>query len=77
MTRAATLSAGTDDVDAGRPTSVDLFLRDARTIAFAAADHGEYPLCERLKLMAKDRLPAVDSAEYERVMRQVARIAGV
>jgi hypothetical protein len=56
---------------------LDAFMRDARTISFAAADHGTWRLYERLKGMLEARCPALDSREYEWATQKLARMAGV
>lgn len=57
--------------------AIEVFIRDARAIAFRSADHGSYALYERLKGLAAARLPGIDSAQYERVVRELARVSGV
>jgi len=56
---------------------VDAFMRDARAIAFVAADHGTHSLYERLKGMFVASFPDASSSEYEWAMQRLARMAGV
>ena len=56
---------------------MDAFFRQASTIAFVAADHGTHSLYERLKRIFVARFPEASSAEYERAMQRLARLAGV
>lgn len=53
------------------------FLREARTIAWMAADHGSWALYERLKAEYQRRFPSHDWREHEAVTLKLARIAGV
>lgn len=53
------------------------FMREARTIAFRAADHGSHRLYERLKGMYLARFQDHPPALYERTCRELAKMAGV
>lgn len=53
------------------------FMDTARAIAFNAADHGTHRLYERLKGSYQVQLPEHDHETYERVTRELARLAGV
>ena len=56
---------------------LDAFIREARVIAFHAADHGSWRLYERLKATYQARFPEHDHVQHERTVRELARIAGV
>ena len=55
----------------------EAFLRFARGIAFHSPDHGTHRLYERIKGLARVELPDTTPDEYQRLMREIARIAGV
>jgi hypothetical protein len=56
---------------------METFMRQARVISFAAADHGSYALFERLKSMYQAQFPEHDSRQYEATTLKLARMAGV
>jgi hypothetical protein len=47
------------------------------TVAFRAADHGQWSLYERLKSWYVREFPDADHVEYEAAMRRIAKMAGV
>lgn len=56
---------------------LDEFMRQARVIAFAAADHGSWALYERLKALYQAQFPEHDWQQHEAATLKLARIAGV
>lgn len=58
-------------------TPVDRFLALAAVIGAARADGPDWPAYERLKRDFVRQCPDATPQEYERVMRAVARAAGV
>lgn len=55
----------------------DAFLRLARSLAFNSPDHGSHRLYERLKGLARAEFQDLTPDEYQRLMRELAQIAGV